>query len=110
MKTPRDEEYELSVLKEEVKALKTQHAEELSHFKNKINVLKKQEKIQRQRSRISMQIDEDIVAKQIRTETDDKVHKLESEMMQKQQDQSSAIQSLQLRHAKELQKLSFKLG
>lgn len=109
IETPKDDDHELNVLREEVQRLKAQHAEEMNHFKNKINAMKHQASVQRQKSRLSMQIDEDIVAKQIRTETDEAVHKLQSEMMQKQQEQSSSIQSLQLRHAKELEKLSFKL-
>merc|ERR1712187_497250 len=112
IKTPHsaDDERELIVLRAEVQRLKAQHADELNHFKNRIEVLKKQEKIQRKRSRVSMQIDEDIVTKQIRVETDDKVHELQSEMMRKQKEQTLSIESLQLRHNKELQKLSYKLG
>merc|ERR1712154_193867 len=100
---------ELERLRKEVEALKERHAAEVSHFENRINVLKKSEKMERKKSRISMQIDEDIVSKQIRKEMHDKEDKMEREWIAKQKAQSVEYKELQILHAKELQKFDYKM-
>jgi len=47
---------EIDALKAEVEQLKHKHAEELTHFQNKMKSMKKERVIERQKSRMSMGI------------------------------------------------------
>eukprot|EP01083_Nonionella_stella_P310233 1101517_1 len=100
---------EVKRLRTELVTLKQQHAEELDHFNNTIMSLKNQNTIQRKKSRISMKIDDAIMKKQMKQETDDKVMALESELYASREDKSLELQRVQLRHQTELKNFEIQL-
>eukprot|EP00484_Ammonia_sp_Unknown_P025463 CAMPEP_0197027260 /NCGR_PEP_ID=MMETSP1384-20130603/7205_1 /TAXON_ID=29189 /ORGANISM="Ammonia sp." /LENGTH=1203 /DNA_ID=CAMNT_0042456083 /DNA_START=121 /DNA_END=3732 /DNA_ORIENTATION=- len=109
--SPNKDTSEVARLKAEVADLKRKHQEELEHFTNKFNSLRreKQNDMKRQKSRLSMQIDEEIVTKEFAKKTEDKVFELETELLQKQKEQNNHLQQITLQHQTELQKFDYKL-
>ena len=102
---------EVHRLQLEILRLKQSHEEQLLHFQNKMSKIKREKEVnlKKQKSRMSMQIDEELLHKDELTKNEDLIYKLQSQLRAAQNEESVTLKQIQLQHQTELQKFDFKL-
>jgi len=95
---------EVTRLKKELADLKYTHEKEMVSFTSTLQRLKKE-----QYRKTSMQIDDEIISKEVAKEKNDKVQELEQQLLAKQNQESAEMQQLKLKYNNDLQKFQYQL-